>query len=183
MTKPMLVKGLMMGLGGMLLSTTVAANTLNLGLNNDTIEAGVGLPFGMAGRFVGNYLYHKDQGKQFELGVQTEQDTGISKVTLGAKYVKLRSKTRVNGQAVALGGSYKMTVMPATTLLLGGDYAPSVLASNGADRYYRIDAKLMYELMPTADVGLGYRDVHYKFENQPEQTLDQSFYVGAELKF
>ncbi|MEH6470957.1 MAG: YfaZ family outer membrane protein [Halopseudomonas sp.] len=166
-----------------LLSSAVSANTFNLGLNNDTVEAGLKIPFSASGQISANYLYADDEGKILDIGFQTIHNSSNNRIELGGKLLKLWSKKRNNGQAFALGGAYRMPVAPSITAAIEAYYAPSVLSWSGVDRFYNIDAKLMYEVMPTADLYLGYRDVHFKFDSESDQTLDQSFYLGAELKF
>jgi hypothetical protein len=177
------VKGMMAGVSIALLSGSVGASSFNVGLSNKTIEAGLKLPFGTSAQVSANYLKSDDQGKIYELGLQTVQHMATHSVSLGGKYVDLNSDTREDGHVFALGGDYRRPLGPQLSLAFSVDYAPSVLSSSGIDRYYRLDGKLMYQVMPTADVYVGYRDIHFKFDNLPDQTVEQGLYVGADLRF
>lgn len=185
MNKVAVVKGLLAGIGLGVLSSPVLANEFGIGINNDTAELSVSAPVAISGQLSGNYLEVEDQGEVLEVGFLTlhHNSSGTRTTGLGVKMVKLWSDHRENGHAGSIGFEYRMPVMPALDLELSAYYGPSVLASSGVDRFYRVDAKLLYALMPTGDVFVGYRDLEFKFDHQPDQTLDQSFFVGAEFKF
>ena len=170
-------------LGAALCSGSALASNFNLGINDDTVEVGIYAPLSMASRLSADYLYHDKDGDMLALGFQATNRTNRGNIGLGLKAVKLWSDIRENGHAVALGGDYSVMVAPQTTLAFSAYYAPSVLSASGVERFYHLDAKAIYALMPNADLFAGYRDVHFSFENQRSQTLDQSFYVGASLKF
>ena len=166
-----------------LLSSTTMASDFNLGINNDTVEVGLYAPLSQSSRFSADYLYHDQDGDMLELGFQVTNRVARGNMALGLKAVKLWSDVRDNGHAFAIGGDYSLMVAPKTSIALSAYYAPSVLSYSGVDRFYHADAKVVYDLMPNADVYVGYRDVHFKFENARSQTLDQSLYLGATLKF
>ena len=177
------VKGMMAGVGVALLSGSVNASSFNIGLSNDTIEAGLKFPIATSAQISADYLKSEDEGKVYELGLQTVQHMKTHSVSLGGKYIDLSSNRREDGHAFALGGDYRRGLAPQVSMGFSAYYAPSVLSSSGIDRYYRIDAKLMYQVMPTADVYVGYRDIKFKFENMADQTIEQGLYVGADLRF
>ncbi|MEH6824181.1 MAG: YfaZ family outer membrane protein [Motiliproteus sp.] len=176
-------KGLITGLGVALLSTSAAAGTFNLGINDDTLDVGLKASLSSTGQFSANYLYSETEGKTADLGFQTVHNAAGKQIALGVKLMKLWAERRDNGHAVALGGDFRMPVAPSITAAIAGYYAPTVLSSSGIENYYSIDAKLMYALMPTADLYVGYRDVHFKFDTERDLTFAQNFYLGAELKF
>ncbi len=177
------VKGMMTGMSVALLSGAVNASSFNIGLSNDTIEAGLKFPVATSAQISADYLKSEDQGKIYQLGLQTVQHMATHSVSLGGKYVDLSSDRREDGHAFALGGDYRRGLAPQVSMGFSLYYAPSVLSSSGIDRHYRVDAKLMYQVMPTADIYAGYRDVHFKFDNKPDQTIEQGLYLGADLRF
>ena len=183
MAKRTVITGLMTGMGIALLSSTAAAATFNLGINDDTLEVGLKSSLSSTSQVSANYIYAEKRGKVLDLGFQTVNNAAGNRIAIGGKLLKLWSKTHDNGHAVALGGDFRMPIVPSVTAAIAAYYAPSVLSSSGIDNYYHIDAKLMYAVMPTTDLYLGYRDVQFKFDNNTDQTLNQSFYLGAELKF
>ncbi|MFT6915507.1 MAG: hypothetical protein ACJAWL_001816 [Motiliproteus sp.] len=183
MTTQAAIKGFMTGLSIALLSSTAGASTFNIGINNDTLDLGLKSTLSATSQFTANYLYVEDQGKALDLGWLTVNNTGGNRIAIGGKILKLWSEQRDNGHLLALGGDIRMPITPGLSAAIAGYAAPAVLSSSGIKRYYSIDAKLLYQLMPTADLYLGYRDVAFKFDNQPDQTLDQSFYLGAEVTF
>jgi len=183
MTKTHFISTAIASLGAALISSSAAASNFNLGLNDDTVEVGIYAPLSNASRLSADYLYHDTDGEMLALGFQVTNRTHRGNIALGVKAVKLWSDIRDNGNVFAIGGDYSLMVAPQTTVSLSAYYAPSVLSFSGIERFYHADAKVSYALMPNADVFLGYRDVHFSFENQRSQTLDQSFYLGASLKF
>lgn len=177
------VKGMVAGVGVALLSGSVSASSLNIGLSNDTIEAGVAFPIATSAQISAGYLKSEDQGRVIELGLQTVQHMETHTVSLGGKYIDLNSDRREDGHALALGGDYRRGLAPQLSLGFSAYYAPSVLSSSGIDRHYRVDVKLMYQLMPTADIYAGYREVKFKFDTMADQTIEEGLYVGADLRF
>jgi len=178
-----MINGLMTALSLSLFSATAAASTFNLGINNDSVGAGLKSTISSTSEFTINYLYADEEGKALDLGFLTVNNSRGKRIALGGKALKLWSKTRDNGHVFALGGDVRVPIIPSLSAAIEGYFAPSVLSSSGIENYYSIDAKLMYSIMPTADLYLGYRDVEFKFENEQDQTLDQSFYLGVEFKF
>lgn len=183
MTTPAVIKGLMTGLSVFLLSSTASASTFNLGINNDTLDLGLKNTLSKTSEFSTNYLYAENQGKTLDIGLLTVNNVGGNRIAIGGKILKLWSKQRNNGHVLALGGDLRMPIIPGLSAAIAGYAAPSVLSASGIHDYYSIDAKLLYQLMPTADLYLGYRDMKFTFDNQPDQTLDQSFYLGAQVTF
>ncbi len=183
MTKRAVINGLITGIGLCLVSATAGASTFNLGINNDSVGVGLKSTLSRTSQFNANYLYTDKQGKTLDLGFLTVNNSGGKRMAIGGKVLKLWSKRRNNGHAMALGGDFRMPIMPGISATIEGYFAPTVLSASGIENYYSIDARLMYAIMPTADLYLGYRDLEFRFENERDQTLDQSFYLGVEFKF
>ncbi|HEY5717222.1 MAG TPA: YfaZ family outer membrane protein [Motiliproteus sp.] len=170
-------------LSAALFSGSALASNFNIGINNDTVDLGLYAPISNASRLSADYLYHDTDGDMLALGFQVTNRTNRGTMALGVKAVKLWSNIRSNGHAFALGGDFSMPVAPQASAAVSLYYAPSVLAASGLDRYFHFDARGIYALMPNADVYVGYRSVNFKFDNNRDQKLDQSLYLGASLKF
>ncbi|WP_210396636.1 YfaZ family outer membrane protein [Motiliproteus sediminis] len=183
MTPTSATKATLAGLAVALISSAANASDFNFGINNDTIELGLYAPMSTTSRLSAEYFYHDEDGKTLGLGYQVTNRTQMGDVAIGGKLVKLWSDKRDNGHAFAIGGDYKLPLDHKLWLGLSAYYAPSVLSSSGVDRYYHADIKVGYNLMPNADLFVGYRDIHFKFDNQPSLTLEQGAYLGAQLKF
>jgi hypothetical protein len=91
-----------------------------------------------------------------------------------------------NGNAVVigLGGQLRYNVpgLPRVNFGLDGYYAPNIVSFANAKNLYEVDLRAGYEIMPTADVYLGYRHIHAKFDSGQE-TLDESTMIGLKISF
>lgn len=184
MIKTAVARSALAGLGVALVCGQAIASDFNFAINDDTLEAGLFAPASNASRVSAEYFYHDDDGKTLGLGYQVTSGAGEGDdIALGGKLVKLWSDKRENGHVFAIGGDYGRPITDQVSLVISAYYAPSVLSFSGIDRYYNADVKLAYKLMPTADLFVGYRDIHFKFDHQHNMTLEQGGYLGARLKF
>jgi len=91
-----------------------------------------------------------------------------------------------NGQAVAigLGGQlrYKIPGLQRVNFGLDGYYAPDIVSFADASSMYEVGLRLGYEILPTADVYVGYRRIHADFDLGAE-TLDESVMIGLKISF
>jgi predicted porin len=62
-------------------------------------------------------------------------------------------------------------------------YAPSIVAFGDADQMYEFEMRVEYELLPTANVYLGYRSIKADIKNRKDITVDESAVVGLRFKF
>jgi YfaZ precursor len=183
-----------------LLSTPITlAGTLDFNVNNDAVTGQLsGQPLERPEiSLLGGFFYHQDDGHTLSVGallsdpVEHEQDyRPWAKV--GLKAVAFESDERngdSSGSAIAPGGMLTFFVPNIQDLYIDfiGFFAPEVLAFGDSDRYWEASARLTYQLMSTADIYLGYQHIEFSREErrrrQNEITLDDSFHVGAVLRF
>lgn len=184
-----------------LLNTTpVLAGTLDFNVNNDAVTGQLsGQPFERPEvSLLGGFFYHQDDGQILSAGillsdpVENERDyRPWAKV--GLKAVAFESDERngdSSGSAISPGGTLTFFVPNVQNLYVDfmGFFAPEVLAFGDSDRYWEASVRLTYQLMSTADIYVGYQHIEFSREEnrrrqQSEITLDESFHIGAVLRF
>lgn len=100
---------------------------------------------------------------------------------------KLWLATRDDYRALclAIGGKLKFKVAPQDRFFARAAffYAPSIVSFSDANNMHEISADLGYEILPTADMYVGYRSIKAEFPKLSDKTLDNSTYFGMHLRF
>lgn len=100
---------------------------------------------------------------------------------------KLWFTDQAQGNAVALGlGArfrYKSSAQDRLFTRTRLFYAPSVVAFGDADSMYEFAFEFGYEMLPTADIYLGYRNIVTDYHDTDDDILDESAYFGMKLQF
>ncbi|MGY5451824.1 YfaZ family outer membrane protein [Agarivorans sp. MS3-6] len=164
-------------------SPAAYATQFNFDLNNDAFEAGFGTAIGPGAEVSANYMYSRPEGDLADIGIKATHQHEIHKFSIGAKFTKLWANNRANAHAAAIGGDYAITVAQNLTVSGSAYYAPSVLTSSELNRYYDLDAKIAYSIMPQADVYLGYRAIQFRYSSQQDLDFNKGLYIGAAFNF
>ncbi|BEU01639.1 hypothetical protein OAG1_04390 [Agarivorans sp. OAG1] len=164
-------------------STAALASSIKFDLNNDVFETGFATQIAPGAEMSANYMYSRPEGDLADFGIKATHQQDIHKFAIGAKFTKLWANHRENPHAFAIGGDYSIAV--AQNLKISGSayYAPSVLTSSELNRYYDLDAKIAYSIMPQADVYLGYRAIQFRYANEPDLDFTKGLYIGAAFNF
>ncbi|WP_432455830.1 MULTISPECIES: YfaZ family outer membrane protein [unclassified Agarivorans] len=162
---------------------TVYASEFNFELNDDAFRAGFTSAIGPAAEVSANYMYSRPEGDLAELGIKATHQQDNHKFAIGTKFNKLWANHHANAHAVTIGGNYAILIAPDLTISGSAYYAPSVLASHELSRYYNLDARVAYSLMPHANVYLGYRSIQFHYRSANDLSFNKGFYIGAVIKF
>jgi len=86
--------------------------------------------------------------------------------------------------SIALGGQmrYKMRNLPRYFVSAKVFYAPGIVSFGDAKDVYEFGIYANYELLPTADIYLGYHHIHADFD-QGSQSVDESLMFGMKVGF
>lgn len=172
-----------------LLSTPTQANFLNFSLNDDAISGDYLGGFYRPGFWIhSGFYHHQDKGENYHAGLlltepHSNRDSRLW-MGVGGQGVYFDADGP-DGSALAIGGMASALLLPGLPLKgeFEGFYAPSVLAFNNIDHYYRFSARLVFDLMSQVSVYGGYRKIHLGFDKIQERDLDDTIHVGAIMQF
>ncbi|GGB17268.1 YfaZ family outer membrane protein [Agarivorans gilvus] len=159
------------------------ASSLHVDLNDDVVEVGFKTAITAGAEFSANYLYSRPEGDLADIGIKASHRQDIHSFSIGAKFSKLWANHRDNPHSFAIGGDYSIDLANKLTLSASGYYAPSVLTSSQLSRYYDVDAKLGYAMMPQATVHIGYRVIQFRYKEQANLDFTKGLYIGAAFNF
>lgn len=173
----------------------IQAQTLDFNLSNETVEGTFSAPFASTG--FGKSAYHISV-----LFSDTNADNnwmtggGFSVFgEAGADVPGLEFGVSVNGYisevaaadfaAIPLGAhvSYRPPQLNRFFAKLAIEYAPGIVTFNDGDKLVLSAMRMGYEILPNADLYLGYRNIRVGIEDQPNATVDEGWHVGVSLSF
>ncbi len=177
------------------LATAANAQKLDMNLGQDSVRLTHtsligGSTFGRTEMSVG-ILYNEDDNTLLDLGLQVIDVAGSKtpglEIGVGPKLYWINADTdNANGLAVALGGKlrYKLRGLQRTQVRGALHYAPGITSTVDIDSLLELDVRAAYELLPTANVYLGYRRIRVDFNRAKQtQTLDSGVFIGLEMTF
>jgi len=88
--------------------------------------------------------------------------------------------------ALGLGGQLRYKNLTAPRWVYGANlyYAPSIVSFMDADAVIEYGIRVEYELLPTANAYIGYRNIEADIHNYKKNVeIDESFIVGLWFKF
>ena len=173
----------------------VYASRLDANLNQDSARFTYyslvgGSTYGRTEMSVG-LLYNEDKNTLSEVGLQVVDVAGSEspglEVGIGPKLYYLTSDIPdVSGLSLALGGLVRYNLPQLPRLALQGSvyYAPSITSTMDANSFLEYGARISYEILPTANIYLGYRRIRVDFtKNNGTQTLDEGSMIGMDFSF
>ena len=136
------------------------------------------------------FLYNDDDNYLGEAGLLIIDVAGTKtpglEVGVGPKlYVGRHDKTGGDAVAVGIGGQlrYKLAALPRLNFSLAGYYAPSIVSFADADNITEVNVQVGYEILPTANIYLGYRHIRVDFDPIGKKTIDETGMVGMTFSF
>ncbi|RKF15925.1 hypothetical protein DBZ36_16295 [Alginatibacterium sediminis] len=168
---------------GLLASSSAFASQFGFALSDKTIDLGLENGLSENSKFSLDYLYHTDNGSMADAGLYMTHKEGIHSFSLGGSLVGAWLDNRSNGYALAIGGDYTVQFGHKLSVAMSAQVAPEILSFQKLKGYTKYDIQAQYALMPTLDAFVGYRNVKFKYDNAPNKTFDDSFYVGANFRF
>ena len=179
-------------------SMLLASNSVQININNDTLEA--------RGDLYLNNIYNVNDSSNYYFTVSylgTESDSTHTSQRLTTAGLKvLNPYTDDNGISLGIGMKAVYTNQNAKTFLsmplcayakfelndlvyfdLEAAYAPRVLSFSNAEGYQDMRIKANYKVLEDGYVYIGARDITTKYESSAEVRYDTSAFVGYEIKF
>ncbi len=170
------------------LSGAVAADSVDINLNSDSIQAVYGTDWRTA-KFNLGLLRNSDKDSWVAsaglLAADQKQTAGArTEVGLGGKIYAV-SIGNQDVQALGLGGEVR--VFPNDGPIgIGGYafYAPNVVTAGDGKNFWEAGARVEFEVIKnTANVYIGYSKVRTELNSGPDVTVDSGGHVGMRINF
>lgn len=169
-------------------SGAVAADSIDINLNNDSIQAIYASNWRTAEFNVG-LLSNTDQNDwaaSMGLLASGERQTGASRVEggLGGK-IYLADVANQDVLALGLGGEFR-TFPNNGPIGFGGYlyYAPNVVTTMDGEKFWEFGARVEFEAVKkTANVYIGYRKMRADLDNGQDVTVDSGLHAGVKISF
>lgn len=173
----------------------VIAQSLELNLGDKSAEISFQAPtgWGASGRsqFDGGMLFRDNNPEDYTLagfGIEVVGDAGLSApglqfgVSIKGFYGSL---SQIDVGAIAIGGLLRLApaTMPRVYFQITGRYAPNVVTFNDGENMRFTDMRIGYEILPEAEIYLGYRNAEVELESGVEETIDESGFLGLRILF
>ncbi|MGB8517829.1 MAG: YfaZ family outer membrane protein [Gallionella sp.] len=136
-------------------------------------------------------IYTSNNNLLGEAGILVKDDLGGNapgvSVGVGLKALSARIKPiSMNATALAMGGMVRYS--PPAERRLGFVaqlyLSPNITTFGGADRYMETGARIEYELIPSAVVYLGYRNISFNVKNtNTSASFDEGVHIGVRMSF
>ncbi len=172
--------------------TSARAETIDLNVNDQaamfrfsTYSNNAG--YGNAAFNVG-FLYDTDENVYFEGGVMVTGMAGDKtpglRVGLGPKGV-VAIHDAGNAYALALGieAAYRFPTTRRFGISAQGFYAPSIVAYDDTERYQELEVRVEYDMLPTANVYLGYRRMRAHMVSAADFDVNAGGFLGFKITF
>ncbi len=136
-------------------------------------------------------LYNDDKNYLLELGLQVVDVAGSDspglEIGVGPKlFYMFDDAADVTGLSIAVGGIIRYNLPQIQRLVVQGSlyYAPSITSTLDTDKYLEYGVRVGYEILPTADIYLGYRRIRVGYtKGNGSHTLDDGAILGLDFSF
>lgn len=136
-------------------------------------------------------MYNDDKNMLVELGIQVIDVAGSKtpglEIGVGPRlYYFSSDEPDASGLVIAVGGNFRYKLAQMQRVIFSGNihYAPSITSTIDADTYIEFGLRAGYELLPTADIYLGFRGIRVDYtKGIGEHTLDETAMVGMTFSF
>ena len=176
-------------------SVSASAARLDVNLNQDSARFTYysligGSTYGRTEMSTG-LLYNEDKNYLLELGMQVVDVAGSEspglEIGVGPKlFYTFDDESDVTGLSIAIGGIIRYSLPQLPRLALQGSlyYAPSITSTLDTDSFLEYGARVAYEILPTANIYLGYRRIRIDYtKGVGSQTLDDGAMLGMDFSF
>lgn len=145
--------------------------------------------FGRSEMTIG-FLYNEDDNYLTELGLLVIDEAGSKtpglELGVGPKlWFGGSDESDVDIGGIGLGGQLRYKNMNQPRIVYGASlfYAPSIVSFLDADSILEYDIRVEYELLPTANVYLGFRSIEADIKNRKDVEIDESAILGLRFNF
>lgn len=172
-----------------------AAQSLDINLNDDTVQGVLSLPLSVGGFGRSSWdlglLYHEtdnDDNALFTLGAQVQGAAGADAPGLefgaGMKlFVADVSQKDVIAAGLGVGVRYAPPAFSRFYSALSGYYAPDIVTFNDGEDFFSGDFRLGYEILPEAEIYAGYRNIEAGITNGQDATVAEGWLLGMKILF
>ena len=136
------------------------------------------------------FLYNDDKNYLADISLLVIDEAGSKspglEIGVGTKfYYAYADPSNVNVAAIGLGGQLRYRNAKAPRIIYGATlfYAPGIVTFQDGDQLFEADARIGYEILPTANIYLGYRYIVTELTNKTDLTIDDTFIIGLQYKF
>lgn len=176
------------------ISSTSLARSFDINLSSDAAQFKYGslvggTNYGRTEMGIG-FLYNEDDNYLGEIGLLVIDEAGSKtpglELGVGPKFWFGGSdKADVDVAAIGLGGQFRYKNFNVPRIVYGASiyYAPSIVSFIDADNMLEYDIRVEYELLPTANVYVGYRSIEADIKNRDNVEIDNSAIIGLRFKF
>lgn len=176
------------------LTSVSFARSFDMNLSSDAAQFKYGshvggTNFGRSEMTIG-FLYNEDDAYLGEIGLLVIDEAGSKtpglELGVGPKFWFGGSdEADVDISGIGLGGQLRYKNMNYPRIIYGFSlfYAPSIVAFLDADSILEYDLRVEYELLPTANVYIGYRNIEADIKGSGEAEIDDSAIIGLRFNF
>lgn len=169
-------------------SSAVAADSIDINLNDDTIQAIYASNWRAAELNMGLLTNTDEDDWAASVGLLAlgERQTGSSRMEggLGGK-IYLADVRNEDVLALGLGGEFR--AFPGNGPFGFGGYlyyAPNVVTAMDGERFWEAGARVEFEMVKkTANIYLGYRKMRADLDNGQDVTVDSGLHAGVKITF
>ena len=162
----------------LVISSVVQARSLDFNLSAESAQIKYATLIGATnyGRteFGLGFLYHEDKNYLGEVSLLVIDEAGSKspglELGVGTKfYYAYADKPDVHVSAIGLGGQFRYRHAKAPRIIYGAGifYAPGIVTFQDGDQMLEADARIAYEILPTANIYVGYRYIESEIKNRP----------------
>lgn len=176
------------------LSSISFARSIDINLSADAAQfkygSNVGATnFGRSEMNIG-FLFNEDDNYLAEVGLLVIDEAGSKtpglELGVGPKFWFGGSDdSDVDISGIGLGGQLRYKNMQYPRIIYGASffYAPSIVSFLDADSILEYDFRVEYELLPTANVYVGFRSIEADIKNRKDVEIDESAIIGLRFNF
>lgn len=136
------------------------------------------------------FLYNEDDNYLGEVGLLVIDEAGSKtpglELGVGPKFWFGGSdEADVDISGIGLGGQLRYKNLNYPRIIYGFSlfYAPSIVSFLDADNILEYDIRIEYELLPTANVYVGFRSIEADIKNRDDAEIDESAIIGLRFNF
>jgi hypothetical protein len=177
------------------LSTTALADSVDLNLRNSSAQlrysaAMANDALGKSELFLGALYANPDHANNtlIDFGMMVKDQVGdsVPGMSVGVGIKGLAAHTQgTNESGVAIGGMlrYSPPALPKMGLTGQVYLAPNITTFGSAEKYTEADARLEYDVIPTAAAYIGYRKIQFGLNNGGNALVDEGAFIGVRMSF
>lgn len=172
----------LIAIGLALMSSYSFATEISVGLSNHTAELDYANDIADQAFAEFGYLHHEEDGDVLHLGAFGTGRSGMISGQVGGKLYWL-DVDGPNGHGIALGGRVGYHPMEKLTVQGAAFYSPDVTSFKDIEDYNEYGARVIFELMDTATLFAGYRNVFVHVVDFGMVRIHEGAYAGVSVRF